>query len=120
MYLPADLVLLRTSITTNVTPNTVTSHTLLAAPGAGKRYRLWYWSAHGSQTGAAADAERILPTDNGTSIDGAVFTRNSGSGPYVYPGGYALAVNTAIVFQSFGSAASMGGSITVGYTLEKA
>lgn len=118
--LPNDLSMVRTLITSGGA-NTAAYVTMLAAPGAGQRYRLWGWTFTTRQvTQTPSRAYGLIgygsPISSGVS-DLAI--AGFGSAPIVtFAGGLPLAVNTALVGGVASDIASLATAFTAWYTTE--
>ncbi len=104
--------------TTNAVANTATSHTVLAAPGAGLAYRVIWWSAGTAQNEAAATGIRLflqLNISGLISVAEFVWTGASSMwGDFAEPG-LLCDPNTAVIVQSFDTAASRGFNVQLHY-----
>lgn len=115
---PTALAAARVGITTP-NPAALTTSTLLAAPGAGLRYRVWRVDVFGHRlntAGAALDADLL-----GAAQFGFVHLELRDSvahAPIELPGGWLAAVNTAVQLQHIATAVSQEVRVNVYYTIE--
>lgn len=116
---PLDITAIRALVTTNVAANTVTTHTLLAAPGADWRYRVWGWAANSIQTTAAGTGFRALLI-TGATRDVIAFVGVSGRQHQLPASGIALLDNQALQIDSVCSAASQPLDLVAYYSRERA
>lgn len=120
MDLPSNLIRLFTQLATSGTANTATTGTLLAAPGAGQRYRFWAFAATPNNTAQAAANWRVQWT-NGVagSPMGEVSSANFASpGAQWIPGGTVFGANTPIGYSVMSALASLVLNLETWYTLE--
>lgn len=92
-----------------------TIHNVIAAPGAGLRYRVWKWSATPGQASTARFTFRLCPTGSAAIMD-MLGATNYGS---VIPGGVPFPVNTGLDIRSQASAAGQAFTGQVLYTIEE-
>lgn len=121
MQIPPDAIAALVNVTTNGTANTQSVATVVAAPGAGARYRVW-GAIIGTLQNAAAQVVRAYLTVPTTSPRNAVVTW-SGPGTGVIDlsgfGGIAWSTNTAISLETYDTLASQALACFVYYTLEQ-
>lgn len=119
MQLPPDL------IHVDITPVNMAAalvnqtDAILAAPGAGMRYRLWT-VVIGSRAGGSDLNWDGVVTAAASSANRVSFASRSGQFSYSAPGGVALATNQGIdiTWRTAGGAGTTGIRVTIGYTLE--
>lgn len=120
MQLPPNLSVDDSGLVTNVAANTVTTGTLVAAPGAAFRLRLWGVAIIPSLTSQAVVNWRAYWTNAlaGPAVavmSGATF---AGGSPVWIPGGYALLTNTLLGYSHMSALASMQLHMLSYYTIE--
>lgn len=120
-YQPPDLATAFAAVGTNATPFTATAHTLVAAPGASKRHRIW--AVHlsmevGPAAGGLARVDINAPLSVGTFDFMRVQTAVDDPPPHYYPGGKAMVANEALMGTSYASVAGLPLKISVYYTTE--
>lgn len=121
MQNPPDLRAITLLGTTNAVANTSKVDTVLAAPGAGLRYRIW-----GLIFGTSNNATTDFVTNgylHNPAVVRAIFTAtrafNQPQSEVYPPGGYAIDTNISLDFETFCSAASQQYRLTVFYTIER-
>lgn len=120
MILPANLQTLAVALTSSGTANTVTTGTLVAAPGAGLRLRLWGFGCQPSSTAQAVVNWRCFATD---TVGGASIAQAAGAtfaAPPIYwiPGGQTITTNGILGFSLSSALISALFSALVHYTTE--
>jgi hypothetical protein len=120
MTLPPDLVMAAVGVTSSGTANTLTTGTIVAAPGANIRIRLWFWDPTPNTTSQAVVNWRATANDG---VGGAALVAHSGgifAAPpgTVIPGGMRLTINTALGYSLASALISTGFTLIAGYTLE--
>jgi hypothetical protein len=119
MKLPSDLLQVDSGFdgfTTNAVAGNTTVHTLLAAPGANLRIRIWAWRCIPTNSSTARFTFRLTASGSATIRDVL------GQGQYIVqeiPGGYALPTNQGIDIRSNSSAASQAFTASAYYTIER-
>lgn len=116
MQNPANLKFIRLSANTNAVANTATTHTVLAAAGANKRYRVWAWGYAGVQNNAAGFI-RLFLSEGATLLD-SIVKSSTDSAERSIPGGLAMSTNTALTMTSFGTVTGQPFNGFVWYTIE--
>lgn len=120
MVLPPNLVPLSVALTSSAVANTVTTGTLVAAPGAGLRLRLWGFGAQPTNTAQAVVNWRCMATD---TVGGAFIAQASGANfaaPPIFwlPGGVFITTNGILGFSLQSALASLAIAAMVYYTTE--
>jgi len=107
------------AVLTNAAPNTTTTHTILAAPGAGFRYRLYDVSVRKTDLGAVflPAIGRLNWVD--ASASNEFNATKVGDTNFLSDVGYPLAENTAITAQSQSTVANTPLEISAIYSIEK-
>src|SRR5438067_6848452 len=97
MQLPVNLQRVNVATTTNATINTLSSFTMLSAPGAGIRYRAWgmAFGARGTNTGSLWQRMRDAAASSTANL--GELTAAAKTGAWIFwPGGLPCADNGAI------------------------
>lgn len=121
MFVPPDLALEPVILTTNAAANLSKTDVVLAAPGAGLRYRIWAWNLGMRQQAPAGVGLNAYLRDVGRQAFLSCSSgggSSSGSDHYDFAGGYAFPENTAVSVETFCSAAGEGYRVTIAYTIE--
>lgn len=122
MNLPANVQSSTVNVTTNATANTETDSQLLAAPGAGLRYRVWKMTCIVNQN-AAAQQCRVYLREGTTTLFRAVCVFSVGVTGLIdlaAHGGLFLATNNAAQAATFSTLTSQAFAIIIDYTTESA
>lgn len=106
------------SLTTGAAGAT-TSYTLLAAPGAGTRYRIFAVMASERPTHTGNIQIRVLGSAFGTGFATLGIDQNGGQGISFYPQGIPMEENQAINGADRSDVAAQGYYITIHYVIEE-
>src|SRR6266498_3403074 len=120
MHLPPDLTRVALDVTSRGVANTQTTGTLQAAPGAGRRIRVWGFQAFPVNTVQAAANWRagIYTVGDSTHIIGASGATFAAPPPAWLPGGYAIPANAVIGYAVSSALVSLVLRLIAYYTLE--
>ncbi len=121
MQLPPNLqVAAFTTQATNAVANTSSTLTLVAAPGAGLRIRVWMVSLSLVQNSPAGKLRGLFQTGAGVAnlVLLGVSTTEAPYNDASPPGGIVAGTNAIVRLQNFGSAASLTYDVAVHYTIE--
>lgn len=119
MQYPPDLQLATARATTNAAPNTENTTTLVTAPGAGQRIRVWAAALAASQNDTGVVLTYLCQGTNTAPLLPMLSRPASGTSGYVFvPGGWALDSNTLLAVRDRSDAASQGYFLSVYYTVE--
>lgn len=121
MQLPSNLSVAAGTIATSATPNQLTATTVINAPGAGLRIRVWAWSVANRQDQAYVMQLRLRPAGSNTIL--AVAATNTDGAPSVHcelPGGLLLDDNTGLALAHAATVASRVFEYAVYWTEELA
>ncbi|HXG40217.1 MAG TPA: hypothetical protein VNJ28_04670 [Candidatus Limnocylindrales bacterium] len=105
---------------TVATANVENTQQLLAAPGAGLRYRVWWFSVMTSAPGSAAPVVGIRDPSSGNVLLSVVGGAVPRQGTVVVPGGVPLGANQALELIDWAPSPSITYYVAVGYTVEVA
>jgi hypothetical protein len=109
MQLPADLLRTRVAVISSGTANTVTTGSLVAAPAAGIRLRLWGFGAYPTSTAQAVVNWRAAVAFGvaGVKVIGLSGANFAAPGPIWLPGGITPAAATALGWEVSSALISM-------------